>query len=116
MTCKRRAAAVLAAAIATGCRGDARLDATAPAAPWLLIAPPYRYRSGAVRMDERESLSEWRRLEGFTSIVDCRRFRDAAIAGAPDDDTLATLSMSRCESAERAAGARLTPDEEHDGR
>ena len=81
------------------------------AAPWLLIAPPYYYRDGGARLADRAPLWDWVRLGGFPDAVECRDYRDARIANASGDEEWALFSKSRCETAERAAGARLTPDE-----
>jgi len=80
-------------------------------APWPLIAPPNYYRDGGARMDDRAPLWDWVRLGGFSDGAECSRYRDARIANASGDEEWAMWSKSRCETAERAAGARLTPDE-----
>ncbi len=80
-------------------------------APWLLIAPPYYYHDGGARMADRAPLWDWPRLAGFDDAAACRSFRDARIANASEDDEWAMWSKSRCETAQRAAGPRLTPDE-----
>ena len=96
----------------------ASLGACAPAvrapvdgAPWLLIAPPYYYRDGAARMADRAPLWDWIRLGGFADAADCRDYRDDRISHASSDEEWAVFGKLRCETAERAAGARLTAEE-----
>jgi hypothetical protein len=80
-------------------------------APWLLIAPPYYYRDGGARLADRAPLWDWVRLGGFPDAGECRNYRDDRIAHASGDEEWALFGKSRCETAERAAGARLTADE-----
>jgi hypothetical protein len=80
-------------------------------APWLLIAPPNYYRDGGARMDDRAPLWDWARLAGFADGDACSHYRDDRIAHASGDEEWSMWSKSRCETAARAAGARLTPDE-----
>ena len=84
---------------------------TPTAAGWLLIAPPSRWVSGAVRLDDRAPLWEWTRLGAFDEQEACERFRDVQIARAPDDEAWATWSMSRCATTGRAERGRLPPGE-----
>jgi hypothetical protein len=100
---------VLAAALAA-C-GPAAPPPLEASGPWLLIAPPIYSRDGGGRMADRAPLWDWVRLAGFDDAVACRSFRDARIADAAGDEEWAMWSKSRCETAPRAAGARLTPDE-----
>jgi hypothetical protein len=98
-------------AASIGARAPAVRAPVDVAAPWLLIAPPYYYRDGGARMADRAPLWDWVRLGGFPDAVACRDYRDDRIAHASGDEEWAVFSKSRCETAERAAGARLTPDE-----
>ena len=84
---------------------------TPTAAGWLLVAPPNRYRSGAVRMDDRASLWDWTRLAAFADGDACEKYRDGRVAAAKDDEEWATWSLSRCVTAERAEGGRMPPGE-----
>ncbi|HEV7733410.1 MAG TPA: hypothetical protein VGR62_14675 [Candidatus Binatia bacterium] len=78
---------------------------------WVLIVPPWRYRDGGTRMDDKEPLWKWRRLATYESQDACRRDRMARIVAAVGDEAWAEASLSRCFSAERADGGSLTPDE-----
>jgi hypothetical protein len=99
-----------------GCR-PAAPELLGAATRWLLIAPPNYYRDGAARMAERAPLWDWTRLGSFADEADCRAYRDDRIATSRgDDEEWAMWSLSRCETDVRAAGPRLTPDEEADGR
>lgn len=85
--------------------------ATPTAAGWLLVVPPNRWRSGAVRMDDRAPLWEWTRLAAFDDLVACEQYRDARVAAASGDEEWAMWSFARCVTAERAERGPLPPGE-----
>jgi hypothetical protein len=93
------------------CAAGPRAGDTGAGAPWLLIVPPERHQSGAIRMDDQAPLWEWRRLAGFLDEVECRRFRDDHIVAARSDEEWAMWSLSRCETAERAEQGALLSGE-----
>jgi hypothetical protein len=75
----------------------------------VLVSPPNRHRDGGVRRDDRAPPLEWDRLGAFDDAGECERTRSTEIARAPDDDTWALWSLSRCVTVERLHGARLVP-------
>jgi hypothetical protein len=89
------------------------LGITMSAAPWLLVAPPYVYEDGAVRLDDDAPLPLWQRLGEFDDGAACREYRDAAVRKAADDEQWAFWSKTRCVCGPSRA-ARCGPDLDDD--
>jgi len=77
--------------LVTGCLG-----VSMSAAPWLLVAPPYVYEDGAVRLDDDAALPLWQQLGEFDDGATCREHRATAVRQAAGDEEWAFWSKSRC--------------------